>query len=443
MSSLTHVDATPIEDRAQLVAYLEAGGKPPERWVVGTEHEKLGWWPDLGAYPTYEGERGIGALLARLAAEHGWTPVREGGHIIALARDRATITLEPGGQLELSGAPLRDIAETEAELDRHLEEVRVASAELGITWSSLAYAPVGTPEAMPWMPKPRYAIMRRYLPTRGRLALHMMTMTCTVQANYDFADGADAMAKLRVGLALQPLVAALFANSTVGEGRLLPYRSFRTAIWEETDPDRCVLPPALHEPGATLADYVEWALDVPMFFIHRDGAYVDCAGLPFRRFIEQGYRGHRATLGDFALHLSTLFPDVRLKQHLEVRGADMGSREHVLALPALHKGLFYDAEAFAACDDLLAGVDRARFDRLRRDVARDGLAARLDGVPVTELLREVLRLSRQGLERLEPGAGRYLDVLDRDLAEGRSPADRVREAWDGDAARLLRVHRIA
>jgi glutamate--cysteine ligase len=442
MSTLIAVDSTPITDVSQLTGYMAAGSKPRERWAVGTEHEKLGWCAADGAYPTYDGPRGIRAVLSGLASRFGWNEVSEAGNVIALIRGKASVTLEPGGQLELSGAPLRNIAEIEAEVDQHLAEVGEVSRELGLSWHGLGYAPLGTPESMPVMPKPRYFIMRRYLPTRGRLALHMMHMTCTVQANYDFGSPEEAMARFRTGVVLQPLVAALFANSTVGQGKLLPYRTFRTAIWEETDPDRCLPPPHLLERGATLDDYVQWALDVPMFFIHREGRYVDCAGLPFRRFLDDGFEGHRANVGDFALHLSTLFPDVRLKTHLEVRGADMGSRAHVIALPALHKGLLYDDEAFASLESLLGGVSYGTYARLRRDVAREGMAAVVGGVPVRELLREVLRLSRAGLERLEPGAGRFLDVLDRDVAEGKSPADRIREAWNGDVAPVFAGSRL-
>ena len=443
MSFQTLDDATCIEDESQLTAYFTAGAKPREQWVVGTEHEKLGWWPDRADYPTYDGDRGIGALLQRLSEVHGWSPIREDGHIIALLRDRASVTLEPGGQLELSGAPLRTLSETEAELDTHLAELRQASEPLGIIWSALGYAPIGTPETAPRMPKPRYAIMRRYLPTRGLWALDMMAMTCSVQANYDYGDETDAFQKLRVSMALQPLVAAMYANSCVGQGRVLPYRSFRTAVWDEVDPDRCLLPDALLEPGAGFAEYVRWAIRVPMFFIHRGGRYLDCAGVPFRDFMEQGFQGHRPTMGDFALHLSTLFPDVRLKQFLEVRGADMASREHVLALPALHKGLLYDPESLQACEGLFEGVTGRQLRRLKRDVSVVGYDARLGNASVAGLLVEVLRLARDGLGRLEPDATRFLDVLDADLAERSCPADRARRSWDGDATRLMLASRMA
>ena len=242
MSSHTPVDATRVEDVDQLVTYLDDGGKDPDHWRVGVEHEKIGWWPDRGKSPTYEGERGIGQLLETLAHERGWTPSREGDAIVALKRDGASITLEPGGQMELSGAPLASLAANAAELDAHFEEIRSVSESFGLTWSGLGLAPAGDPDRVAWMPKARYVIMRRYLPTRGRLAKYMMGLTCTVQANYDFADAEDAMRKLRVGLRLQPLVIGLFANSPIVGGELTPYRSFRAAVWEEVDDDRCWLP---------------------------------------------------------------------------------------------------------------------------------------------------------------------------------------------------------
>lgn len=443
MSSLTPIDATRLREPAQLVEFMAAGGKPRERWVVGTEHEKLGWWPDRGTYPTFEGDRGIGRLLESLAAEAGWEATRDGDDIIALARDRATITLEPGGQLELSGAPLRSLLDTEAELDAHLAEVAAYSAPLGITWSGLGIAPVRTADEMPRMPKPRYGIMRRYLPTRGRLAPYMMHSTCTVQANYDYADEGDALRKLRASLYLQPLVMAAFANSTVVHGQITPERTWRARVWEETDPDRYFYPPSFLEPGAGFREYVEWALDVPMFFIYRDGRYLDCAGLPFRELMARGYQGHEANLGDFALHLSTLFPDARLKQHLEVRGADMGPRAYVLALPALHAGVLYDDEALDRCLALFADVGHAELAALRRAVPLEGFDARLGGASVHELLTDVLRLAREGLGRWEPAAVRLLDPLAEAVAARHTPADRVRDLWSGDAGALMAATRIA
>ncbi|MEZ4475261.1 MAG: glutamate-cysteine ligase family protein [bacterium] len=442
MSSLVLEDATLIEERAQLSAWMLAGAKPSSRWVVGTEHEKFGWLPDEGRFPGFEGPRGIGALLERLAAG-GWAATREGDDIIALSRGKATITLEPAGQLELSGAPLRTLDEVAAELDDHLDELTRVGADLGILWSGLGVAPTGDPTTWPRVPKARYGIMRRYLPTRGRLALYMMHGTCSIQANYDFADEADAMAMLRLSLLMQPLVMAMFANSPVLGGKLLPERSFRARIWEETDDARYRYPARLLAPGATLDDYIEWALDVPMFFIVRGGKYLECTGLPFRRFLAEGLGPHRATLGDFGLHLSTLFPDARLKQHLEVRGADMGSRADVVAVPALHMGLFYDKptlhEALALWDD----VDAAALAGYRRVVAVEGLHGRLGKASAQEWSTEMIRLAKQGLSRWQPSGERYLDGLAERVRQGRCPADDLRDVWTGDVGALMAATRIA
>ncbi|MCK6575578.1 glutamate-cysteine ligase family protein [Myxococcota bacterium] len=442
MSSQTFVDETPVETVDELVDWMRLGGRPRERWVVGTEHEKLGFWPDLGRAPTWEGPRGIGALFETLAREAGYHAAREGDDIIALSRGGATITLEPGGQLELSGAPLKRLVETEAELDAHFAEIRRFSAPLGIEWSGLGIAPGMTPEQAPKMPKRRYAIMRSYLPTRGKLGLHMMHLTCTVQANLDFDTEHDAMRKFRAALMLQPLIIALFANSTVVEGRVVPERSFRSAIWDDTDRVRCELPDALLRPEATLRDYVEWALDVPMFFIHRGDEYVPCFGLPFRRFLTEGFQGERANVGDFALHLSTLFPDVRLKRHLEVRAADMGDRAHVLALPAVHKGLLYDDDALGEAWEMFREIKPEAWRAARLDVERGGLAARLGHRTSAEWWRILLPRLRAGLERCEPGTGRMLDCLAENLDRGECPADEVRRTFTGDVGALMARTRL-
>lgn len=442
MSSLLADDSTPLVDPAQAVAYMASGGKPRDRWVIGTEHEKIGWWPDRGAYPTWDDPRGISALLEALAAHAGWAPTREGGDIIALARGKATITLEPGGQLELSGAPLRTLAETAAELDAHFEEVAAYSAPLGITWSGIGLAPAGGPDAMPRMPKARYDIMRRYLPTRGALAARMMHQTCTVQANYDFADEADAFRKLRLSLYAQPLVMAAWANSPIVEGRPVVERTFRGRIWEATDDDRYRYPARFLEPDCGFRDYVEWAFDVPMFFIRRDGKSLDCAGLRFRDFVAEGWEGHRANLGDFIVHLSTLFPDARLKTHLEVRGADMGDRAHTLALPAFHAGLLYDDAALEAGLKLFDGVSHAALMACRRAVPIAGLAAELGDRPLTWWAAALTDIARDGLSRWEPEAVPLLDPVAADIAAGTCPADRLRAIFTGDVGRLLAATRI-
>ncbi len=442
MSSLLADDSTPLTDPAQAVAYMASGGKPRERWVIGTEHEKIGWWPDRGRHPDWADPRGIRALLETLAAEAGWAATREGDDIIALARGKATITLEPGGQLELSGAPLARLAETAAELDAHFEEITKYSAPLGIIWSGLGLAPTVGPDAMPRMPKARYGIMRRYLPTRGALAARMMHQTCTVQANYDFADEADAFRKLRLSLYVQPFVMAAWANSPVVEGRPVVERTFRGRIWEATDDDRYRYPARFLDVDCGFADYVAWAWQVPMFFIRREGRSVDCAGLVFGEFVKNGFEGYRANLGDFIVHLSTLFPDARLKTHLEVRGADMGDRAHVLALPALHAGLLYDDAALEAGLKLFEGVDHAALMACRRAVPIAGLAAELAGRPLAEWGREIVQIARDGLSRWEPEAVPLLDPIVADVDAGTCPADRVRGIFDGDVGALLAATRV-
>ena len=442
MSSLTPVDGTPITSLKQMVDFIRAGGKTPDRWVIGTEHEKLGWWPDRQTYPDFHDPRGIGPLLESLVAQ-GWRATREGPDIIALAKAGATITLEPAGQLELSGAPLKTLAETAAETDAHFAELKAASAPFGLQWMGIGAAPVGTPAQMPRVPKARYGIMRRYLATTGRYGLHMMHCTCSIQANFDFSDEQDAMRMLRAGLYLQPLVTAAFANSPVTEGKLTDLQSFRARIWEDTDNARYVFPAILLDPAATLSDYVNWALDVPMYFIVRDGVYLDYTGRSFRQFMAEGLDDHTATMGDFALHLSTLFPETRLKQHLEVRGADMGGRDDVIAMPALHTGIFYDKPTLDDCLRLFDGVDYAEWWRARHELSIKGIGATLSGRPMRDWMLDVLTLSRQGLTRYEPGAVGYLDSLTARVRAGESPADRIRAAWTGDPNALPDLLRVA
>ncbi|MCA9544639.1 MAG: glutamate--cysteine ligase [Myxococcales bacterium] len=440
---MTFDDATPITGLDQLVSYMLEQVKPPERWVVGTEHEKFGWWPARGAYPTYEDPAGIGAVLEALEAR-GWEATREGDAIISLYRDGARITLEPGGQFELSGAPLRRLLDTKAELHAHLDELREVSAPFGLVWAGFGAGPHGTAADMPHMPKARYGVMRRYLPTRGKLALHMMHSTATVQANYDFSDEADAMRKLRASLLVQPIMAAVFANSPFVDGVLRDdVVSWRSRIWLDTDNDRTRFSPRLLEADAGLIDYVEWALDVPMFFFTRGHSFIDCAGLTFRRFMVEGFQGHAATLGDFAMHLSTLFPEARLKQYLEVRAADMGRPEDVVALPAIHAGLLYDGEALDKVLALLGHVDHAAWWALREQVPFLGLKATLSGRTLQAWAMDVLDIAREGLGRWQPEAQDLFDHIIERVAQGRCPADDLREAWAGDVGALFQAFRIA
>jgi glutamate--cysteine ligase len=433
----------PVESIDALVAFLEQGAKPADRWRVGTEHEKIGLRvEDHGVVP-FEGERGIGALLARVAELDGWQPVLEGPNTIALEKSRASITLEPGGQLELSGAPLRTIHETCDEFHSHLALMKEASDPAGLVWLGLGINPIYAVERIPVMPKERYRIMRRYLPTRGALALEMMFATATVQANFDYADEADMVEKVRLASGISAIVSAIFANSALSEGKPNGYASKRLHIWQHTDPDRCGLLPMVFEAGFGFRRYVEWAIDVPMFFVLREGEYRATPGLTFRRFLEEGLDGTRATLEDFDRHLTTLLPDVRVKRVIEVRGADAVPPGLTCSLPALWKGLLYDAEARGRAWSLVADAPFAVREAARADVARRGLAAEHDGVPVLELARELAEIARDGLRRIghagsrDPDESSFLDPVFEQLELARSPGDVVVERWEGEWSRSV------
>ena len=343
MSGQPKTEPVPVGSVADLVAFARAGEKPRADWRVGTEHEKIGVRSaDLRPVP-FEGDDGIAGVLAAVAAVTGWSEVREGGALIALEGDGASITLEPGGQLELSGAPLRTIFETCAEFHRHLDVIRQVSEPRGIVWLALGANPFHDVDEMPRVPKARYAMMRRYLPPRGDLALHMMHLSATVQANFDYGSEADMAAKLRTAMGVSPLVSALFANSSLYLRKPSGFITRRVHIWRHVDPDRCGMLPFVFEPGLDYEKYVQWALDVPMFFVLHDGDYRHANGLTFRRYLAEGHEGKRATLQDWNLHLTTLFPEVRLKQFLEVRGADAVPPGLTCALPAVWKGILYDA----------------------------------------------------------------------------------------------------
>ncbi|MBF0427136.1 MAG: glutamate--cysteine ligase, partial [Magnetococcales bacterium] len=324
MSTLVSTDQQPVTHLDDLVAYMAAGCKPRAQWRIGTEHEKFGFHR-RGLLPIpYAGPVGIRIILEKMAAQFGWQPVYENDQPIALLQDGASITLEPGGQLELSGAPRENIHQTQAEINTHLDQLGVVCRDLDVAFVGVGAQPKCRREAIPWMPKERYRFMRDYLPTKGNLGLDMMTRTATVQANLDFASEADMVAKFRLALALQPLATALFANSPFTDGRPNGFLSYRSEIWRHTDPDRCGFLPFVFEPGFGFARYVEYALDVPMFFYYRDGRYHDAGAAPFRAFLAgrlPALPGEYPTVADWSLHLTTLFPDVRLKHFLETRGA--------------------------------------------------------------------------------------------------------------------------
>jgi glutamate--cysteine ligase len=435
--------ATRVESVEDLVAHLRSGEKPRERWRVGTEHEKIGLYADTHEPVPYDGPRGIGALLRRVAEADAWGPLLEGEHVVGLEKGGASITLEPGGQFELSGAPLRTIHETCDEFHSHLSLMKRVCEPLRIVFLGLGIHPLHGVERIPVMPKARYQIMRRYLPTRGSLALEMMFATATVQANFDYSDEADMVAKMRTALAVSPIVSAIFANSSVSEGKANGFITRRLHIWANTDPDRCGMLPFAFEPGFGYREYVEWALDVPMFFLVRDGQYRPAHTTTFRRFLREGFQGEHATLGDFDRHLTTLFPDVRLKRIIEVRGADAVPPGLTCSLPALWKGLLYDPESLARAFALVSGFDAETREAARADVARRGLSARYGGVPILELARELARISREGLARLahrgrrDPDETGFLDPVFAQLELGASPGSFVASRWEGEWARSV------
>jgi glutamate--cysteine ligase len=442
LESSQELDA-PVESVDQLVDFLRRSEKPPERWRVGTEHEKIGLWtPELRPVP-YEGGRGIAAVLEAVAEADGWRPVREGPNVVALRKDQASITLEPGGQLELSGAPLRTIHETCSEFNGHLATMKRICDPLGIVWLGLGMHPLhGVPE-IPSMPKSRYRIMRSYLPTRGSLALEMMFATATVQANYDFSDETDMVAKLRTALAVSPIVSGIFANSSLSEGKANGFVSRRLHIWQHTDPDRTGMLPFAFEPDFGYRRYVEWALDVPMFFVVRAGVYHAAGGTTFRRFLREGFAGERASFADFDRHLTTLFPEVRLKHVIEVRGADAVPPGLTCSLPALWKGILYDAAAREAAFGLVAAASAEEREAARAEVARRGLAARYAGRRLLDLAKELAELAREGLRRIghagrrDPDESGYLDPVFEQLAIGASPGQVVLDRWEGEWGRSV------
>ena len=425
-------------DTRALADYLASGESPRDAWRVGTEYEKFVFTGDGHRLP-YEDQgqqAGMGRLLRDLGGHGRWRFIEEAGHVIGLLKDGASITLEPGGQFELSGAPFATVHETHGELERHLDDMRWLTQTHGVRWGWSGLDPLNAIEGIPWMPKRRYGIMRDYLPTRGALALTMMKGTCMVQANLDFASEVDMGKKLRAGMALGSIVTAMFANSPLRGGKPCGYKSFRAHVWSDTDPDRTgLLPWALTDALATYEQWVDYALDVPMFFFARDGEYIPCAGLPFRRFLSQGHEGHGPTLEDWELHLSTLFPEVRLKTYLEMRSADTVAEHLICALPALWKGLLYDGTALDASWDLVRRWSLDERHAHRREVAVHALEAPVPGKTygTGELAKELLSIAAHGLKAIAAACGHedeslHLEPLRRLTDAGRCPADETL-AW--------------
>lgn len=442
MSNPGQADPTPITSARQLAEWFASGSKPKSAWRIGTEHEKFGFRRSDFASPDYE-HQGIGAMLEGIMAK-GWEPIRDGANVIGLTRGSGSVSLEPGGQFELSGGPMEDLHAARLELASHLRDVHEVAGPLGLGFAGLGFHPVARREDMSWMPKSRYAIMRRYMPTRGALGLDMMLRTSTVQVNLDFGDEADMVEKLRVSLALQPLATALFASSPLREGKPSGYKSLRGHVWSDTDPDRTGIPGLVFEEGFGFERFAEFVLDVPMYFVARDGQLHDVAGQSFRQFMTKGLGalpGFEATMGDVADHVTTVFTEVRLKKFLEMRGSDSGSGAMIQAQPAFWVGLIYEDAAQKAARALTKGWSVADMHKLREDAPRLGLEASIAGRPLRDVARDVLAIADAGLKARGLGEEIYLAPLHEIVESGMTQADRILQqfhgAWKGDARLAL------
>jgi glutamate--cysteine ligase len=450
MTTRTDDSASPlIAGRDDLLSVFAGGEKPRGNWRIGTEHEKFVYRLDDHRAPSYDEWGGIRDLLKGLT-EFGWKPVIEHGNVIALSGADGTISLEPAGQFELSGAPLENLHQTCAEAARHLGQCKMIGDRLGLGFLGTGMWPDKSRAELPIMPKGRYKIMLNYMPKVGSLGLDMMLRTCTIQVNLDYSSEADMVKKFRVGLALQPVATALFANSPLTEGKPNGFKSFRSHIWEDTDGDRTGMLPFVFEDGFGYERYCDYALDVPMYFVFRDGDYIDVAGRSFRDFIEgklPELPGEKPTITDWTDHLSTAFPEVRLKSFLEMRGADGGRWGRICALPALWVGLLYDDQALDAAWDLVKNWTIEERERLRGEVPKLALDARTpDGRSMQEFAGEVLEIASAGLSRrgflngAGDNEGGFLDPLRDVVATGMTPADRLldkyRNEWNGDVSHI-------
>jgi len=446
----TRQDSAPspiVRSRDDLVAWIAAGSKPAERWLIGTEHEKFLFYTDTLRPVPYEGTRGVRALMEGLIARFGWEPIMEGDNIIALKRPEGepggTVSLEPGGQFELSGAPLKTVHEVGAETRQHLDQVIAAGTPHSIGLLGVGFSPNWTLEETPRMPKRRYAVMTRYMPKVGSRGLDMMYRTATIQVNLDFASEADMVKKFRVSLALQPVATAIFACSPFTEGKPNGFLSMRSEVWRDTDRDRTGMLPFVFEPGMGFERYADYALDVPMYFVYRDGRYIDVAGSSFKDFLAGKLAqlpGELPTLGDWSDHLTTLFPEVRLKQFLEMRGADGGRWRRICAVPALWTGLLYNQSSLDAAYDLVKDWSAEERQSLRDGVPKTALRTPFRRATVLEIARQVYEIARAGLQRrgLRNSQGQdesaFLEPVEAILREGMTPADemlvRYQRDWD-------------
>ena len=442
----------PIERYEQMAEYLASGCKPKEDWRIGTEHEKFGFCKDSLLPLPYEGERSIHAVLSALRDRHDWQELREGDKLIGLTKDGANISLEPGGALELSGAPLETIHETCDEVNVHLKEVKDIADEIGVGFIGLGAAPTWMHEQMPLMPKGRYKLMDAYMGKVGTMGRTMMRRTSTVQVNLDYSSEADMIQKLRVGIALQPVAVALFANSPFFEGKPNGHKSWRSRVWRDTDNARAGMIPFVFDDDFGFERWVEYALDVPMYFVYRDGKYIDALGQSFRDFLDgklPALPGEKPTLSDWADHLTTAFPEARIKKYIEMRGADGGPWRRLCALPAFWVGLCYEQDSLDAAWDLVKDWDAETREALRVAASVDGLHAKVGNIDMHELSKSVLDIAHAGLaKRARPGAGgmipdetHFLNALIESVETKKTPADELMDhyngAWAGDLNRIF------
>jgi glutamate--cysteine ligase len=442
----------PIEHHDQLAQYLADGCKPKADWRIGTEHEKFGYCRDTLKPLPFEGKRSIEAVLEALRDRHGWAELREAGKLTGLEKDGANVSLEPGGALELSGAPVETIHETCDEVNSHLREVKDIADEIGVGFIGLGAAPHWTHDEMPLMPKGRYKLMDAYMGKVGTMGRTMMRRTCTVQVNLDFGSEADMVQKMRVAIALQPVAVALFANSPFFEGKLNGHKSWRSRVWRDLDADRTGMIPFVFEEGFGFERWVQYALDVPMYFVYRDGKYIDALGMSFRDFLKgklPALPGETPSLSDWADHLTTAFPEARMKRFIEMRGADGGPWRRLCALPAFWVGLMYDQSALDAAWDLVKGLDAETRDGLRVAASVHGLQAEVNGLRMHDLAREAVAIAQAGLKaRARAGAGgmipdetHFLNALHESIESGKVPADELIEKyhgeWNGDVTKVF------
>ena len=453
-------NAVPITGKSDLVDWLEQSAKPKSAWRIGTEHEKFLF--DLKNFkrPAYEGERGVAALLQNLAQNQGWQAIMEGDHIIGLKdNDGGSITLEPGGQFELSGAPLENLHQTCGETRHHLKLMAEATEALDLGMIGVGYDPLWQREDVPWMPKGRYKIMREHMPRVGSLGLDMMLRTSTIQVNLDFADERDMVRKFRTSLALQPVATALFANSPFRDGAPSGLLSTRAEAWTDTDAARCGVPACVFSPSFGYEEWVDYILDVPMYFLHDDdggnGGYVDVAGLSFHDFMAgqlPGHEGRLPTMADWADHITTAFPEVRLKSYLEMRGADGGSGPMICALPALWTGLLYDDDALTAAEELAAGLTAKDVEDARMQAARHGLKGTLGDRSMSEMAVQMVDIAAQGLRRrgnvdakgndevsfIEP----LIEIAESGVTKAEIMLNHYHQDWDGHVETIYEAFKL-